>query len=137
MVNKIKYNSQVNDQDVLALKRMRTPSTDRLQSSIIDLTKELPQYTDQDSSSKVYNLSAFLDKVGLSEFSFWNSFKPYAATLAAGFAVIALSSSLWMPTQNDPVAADAFADLSTEQLADEIVWQDLMLLQDELAFAGL
>lgn len=142
MVNSIKQNqqnsTQLTEQEMLNIKRMRTPSSARLQDNILNLTQELPQYTNQLVGAEVHDMSSFLDKVGvLKKVNFWSGFKPYAATIAAGFVVIALSSTLWMPTQNDQLTVDGFEALSVERLADEIEWQDLMLLQDELAFAGL
>ena len=138
MVSKMNKNNNLTESEVLDIQRMRIPSTTRLQNNILELTQELPQYTDQTVGADVYSLTQLFDKVGLKRASFWNTMKPYAASLAAGFAVIALSSSLWLPSQNDSIlTVDAFAELSVDQLAEEIVWQDLMLLQDELAFAGL
>jgi hypothetical protein len=134
----IKNMPQLTEQDVLSIKRMRTPSSTRLQNNILNLTQELPQYTDQSVGANVYNLASLFEKVGIKKVNFWRNFKPYAATVAAGFAVIALSSSLWLPNQNDQlIVVDSLDTLSVEQLAEEIEWQDLMLLQDELAFAGL
>ncbi len=133
-----KNNTQLTEQELLSIKRMRTPSSARLQNDIVKLTQNLPQYTDSVEGAKVYSLASFLEKSGMKDINFWHGFKPYAATLAAGFAVIALSSTLWLPSsQSDQLLVDDFATLSVEQLAEEIVWQDLMLLQDELAFAGL
>lgn len=142
MINSINNNqpkdSPLTEQDVLNVKRVRVPNSARLQNNILKLTQALPQYTDQSEAAKVYDLSAFFEKVGFKKIDFWRGFKPYAATLAVGFAVIALSSTLWLPSQNDPlVVIDEFSTLTAEQLADEIEWQELMLLQDELVFAGL
>lgn len=129
-------NRQFSEEDVLSIERTPVPSSSQLQKNIIKLTKELPQYTDNTGLATVYNLSAFLDKVGLKKHSFSIGFKPYAASIAAGFAVIALSSTLWMPSQNEQIVED-YTSMNAEKLAEEIEWQDLMLLNDEIAFAGL
>lgn len=137
-INSQQGNTQLSEKDIFSIKRMRTPNSTRLQDNILNLTQELPQYTDHSQSAKVYNLASFFEKAGIKKINFLAGFKPYAATLAAGFAVIALSSTLWLPSpQNDQLVVDGFDALSVEQLAEEIEWQDLMLLQDELAFAGL
>lgn len=137
MVSKMNSKRDLTENEVLGIQRMRIPSSARLQNNILELTQELPQYTDQSVGADVYSLTQIFEKVGLKRANFWSGMKPYAATLAAGFAVITLSSNLWLTSENDPATVDAFADLSVEQLAKEIVWQDLMLMQDELAFAGL
>ena len=147
MIDSIENKRQINDpygekdgeKDVLSIKRMRTPSSLRLKENILNLTEELPQYTSKPIGAEVYNISSFFSKVGINKPSYWNGLKPYIATVAAGFAVIAISSNFWLPTQNDVTLVDSFAyeTLTVEQLEKEIEWQDLMLLQDELAFAGL
>ena len=137
MIKAIKNKHQFDEQNVLDIKRMRVPNSARLQNNILNLTQELPQYTDQPVGAQIYNLTSLLNKVGIRKINFWNGLTPYAATLAAGLAAIALSSSLWLPSQHDQLAVDNLEGLSVEQLAEEIEWQDLMLLQDELGFAGL
>ncbi|MDB4511969.1 hypothetical protein N9060_00760 [Arenicella sp.] len=137
MISSKNNEHQLSQQDVLDIKRMRIPNSTRLQKNIRNLTDELPQYTDKPVGARVYNLAGLLDKVGFKNVNVRNSYKPYAATIAAGIAVIVVSFSLWSPTQNDQIAVANLDSLSDQQLAEEIEWQDLMLLQDELGFAGL
>jgi hypothetical protein len=136
-MNNAIINKQLTEDDVLSIERLRTPESTRLQKNILQLTQSLPQYTGRYEVAQVYSLETFFDKVGLKKVNFWSLIKPYAATVAAGLAVVALSSTLWLPTQDDALIVTDINSLTSEQLADEIAWQDLMLLNDELAFAGL
>ena len=96
--NNAPYSAKDGDKDLLSIKRMRTPSSRQLKKNILNLTEELPQYTSKPIGAEVYNISAFFSKVGINKLSYWRGLKPYTATVAAGFAVIAISSSFWLPT---------------------------------------
>lgn len=123
------------EQEVLDIERNTVLDSAPLQARIVKITQDLPQYTEQNEVAKVYHLSVFLDKMGLKKRSLSMNFKPYAASIAAGLAVIAISSTLLTtPVSEEPSVTD-FSQMSSDQLAEEIEWQSIMLLNDELAFS--
>jgi len=124
---------KMSEQDVLAIARINTPSSKKVQANILQLTQELPQYTNFKQSATVYNVNGFWDSLS-------NNYKSIAATLLAGATIVAISSSLLKTPEasiSDIADSHSVENVSAEQLAAELEWQDWILLQDEFAFAAL
>ena len=138
--------NNLTEQDVLSIERVSVPDSTQLQNNILRLTEELPQYIEQTGASKIYNLSNIVDKTGIKK-GFFAMFEPYAGAVAAGLLVVILSSTFSLPDHllsgNDQaVLIDDYTLMSPElmspeQLENEIEWQEMMLLNDEIAFLEL
>jgi len=131
--------------EVLSIERIRVPQSAPLQDSIIAETRGMPQSTPRYKTAKDQRRHYWTSSI-------LSGSRPrsYAVSL---IAVMILSAFLWLSTpvsqQSDEglVATsevieqnsqqNGFMTLNHDQLTDELVWQDLMLMEDELAFASL
>ena len=141
------------EQNILDVDRINAPDSKKLQANILQLTQELPQYTSVKQAVKVYDGDKFLNNVSLSAFGLIvrdlkNGFNNNYKAVAASFVAVLMLLSLFLITplsstqesqlaNDDSMEINKVTELSAEQLAAELEWQSLMLLQDEYAFAGL
>lgn len=110
-----------------AVQRTKVPDTMNLQNTILQATATMPQSASLTQKQSRWQSVKSMFRV-----------KPYLMTggsLMAFCAVLTLSVLLFVP--NNPATVVEVADNNEHLLSDELVWQDLMLIHDELAFNDL
>ena len=116
--------------------RHAAPDCEDLQLRIVAETQNLPQSISEHERSTVANFASALKKF-LQKFF---SVKPIALVGLAAVAAFSLNSILPMPTPGfvgSTGIVPSPEQVTTESQMDQLAWDDLLLLQDELAFAEL
>ncbi|NNC98685.1 MAG: hypothetical protein HKN85_00745 [Gammaproteobacteria bacterium] len=143
---------QISEDRLLGIKRFDVPCTAQLEEKILQLSAGMPQARENlkgDIGQKQRPWSGFfpglIALIKGAEHSAGNKtisgfFNPFAARLAAGVTITALVLTIIVGIPVTPVpenSADEIYASGYEQIGQELLWQDLMLMQDELAFAEL
>ena len=121
--------------DPLDTRRMTVPSTTALQRRILAASRNLRQAADT-----VNNDDRGIGRsIGL-YFRKWGALQPLAMGAVAGVAALAVGSVIWLSQPGSStvtLANQPLAVQSVEQDMDDLAWEDLLLMQDELDFANL
>lgn len=128
----------LNQQEFLNLARAEVPGSDALQQSILQTTRAMPQQIPPFEVSQTNAKSAWRIHDLLFSTAAWRGLSA-PATVIAGVVIMAVSIALFVPlkTPREAVVSDGgLQQLELSQIADEdeLVWQELLLMQDELAF---
>ena len=118
MSNDSSHKTVDNIEDILQWQREPVPDTSDLQAAIINQAKGLPQQLEipaKPARSRVFKL-----------------FTPRWMATAACLMVVAISAAFLVPNGSLPPA-----DGSDQITLEELELQELMLLEDELLFAGI
>lgn len=122
------------DCEIFEIERAPVPDSSALKEQIIRVTKNLPQYADESGHADVcHQEERFLSAGKIFRRRF--TLLPAATAIAAGVAAVVLSVTLWAPMA--PTGDDQLTAAVTSPVMDELVFYEVILMSEEMAFATL